>query len=721
MLYAPIIDTIVPAFTNEGIQITFQDNRAVNLNNVDGMCLLVKKLDNSKVYENVLTVNSTESPAVFEFDSSKLIPGDYYKFQLAYYEIKENQEDDIGSYSSVAYGRYLGEEAGSLQIKAVHPKNTILDTAGSLNLHKGAYIGEFINELSDETVDVYKFSIEDNTSLKTIEQTEWLQCYQNQEMRFSVMSELPPSRTYTLKFAIRTVNGFEDEVKALLIAAADIPTTFDGEISAENVDDGSIKITINHKCRWQDSYELLRKNLLTEQWESLYKFDEMQSNSTITWTDYSVEQGVEYVYAIRNFITDSQSDYYGLYSEKTLSNRIKADFEDIYLSDADRQLIIRFNPKVSSLKNTILEQKVDMIGSKYPYFFRNGNVNYKEIPISGLISYHMDDMRTFMSDEELGFINDGNTAIAAAGERTGTTNLTSDNFTLERRFKLAVLDWLNNGKPKIFRSASEGNYVVRLMNVSLSPNDTLGRMLHTFSATGYECMEFNYNKMKENNLIKFPKIEVNSNIQEAYTSVVINPEVSSTITLSNGPYYNITYITPSPQLNTYILLNNIKYYNTTGYFATPIGQGYNEIKVEVEGNEYSTITYMTKIEMGNSTTEIQNFSTILENSIDGILNYVNEEVNLVSVNKIYSLVLERNIPEQVNEDTIYTAIVNKGQQNEITISLAGSDRLEYTNINISSLDLHNVKAIIYCNVNNNEASIRPVIVNGGRTHEAVSV
>ena len=49
-----------------------------------------------------------------------------------------------------------------------------------------------------------------------------------------------------------------------------------------------------------------------------------------------------------------------------------------------------------------------------------------------------------------------------------------------------MLEWLNNGKPKLFRSPTEGNYMVRLMNVSLSPNDTLSRTIHSFSATGYE-------------------------------------------------------------------------------------------------------------------------------------------------------------------------------------------------------------------------------------------
>jgi hypothetical protein len=65
-------------------------------------------------------------------------------------------------------------------------------------------------------------------------------------------------------------------------------------------------------------------------------------------------------------------------------------------------------------------------------------------------------------------------------------SLTVKNTNIEKEFKLEVLDWLTNGKPKLFKSPKEGNYIVRLMNVSLSPNDTLGRMIHTFSATAYE-------------------------------------------------------------------------------------------------------------------------------------------------------------------------------------------------------------------------------------------
>ena len=66
--------------------------------------------------------------------------------------------------------------------------------------------------------------------------------------------------------------------------------------------------------------------------------------------------------------------------------------------------------------------------------------------------------------------------IKKIGIEYSTHNLISENIKAERDFKLQVLEWLNDGEPKLFRSPTEGNYIVRLMNVSMSPTDTLGRM-----------------------------------------------------------------------------------------------------------------------------------------------------------------------------------------------------------------------------------------------------
>jgi hypothetical protein len=65
----------------------------------------------------------------------------------------------------------------------------------------------------------------------------------------------------------------------------------------------------------------------------------------------------------------------------------------------------------------------------------------------------------------------------------------------ERYFKLKVLDWLTDGKVKLFRSPTEGNYLVRLLNVTLTPEDALGRMLHTFTCQAYEIAELTYENL----------------------------------------------------------------------------------------------------------------------------------------------------------------------------------------------------------------------------------
>jgi hypothetical protein len=121
---------------------------------------------------------------------------------------------------------------------------------------------------------------------------------------------------------------------------------------------------------------------------------------------------------------------------------------------------------MSSFKSTILEQKIDTIGSKYPFFFRNGNVNYKEMPIAGLISYQADEFGAF--DERFAAA-----ALNALENRP-------DDYYLERIFKREVEEWLTNGKPKLLRTLTEGAFIVRLMNVSFSPEDRLGRRIHSF-------------------------------------------------------------------------------------------------------------------------------------------------------------------------------------------------------------------------------------------------
>jgi len=47
--------------------------------------------------------------------------------------------------------------------------------------------------------------------------------------------------------------------------------------------------------------------------------------------------------------------YFDAATGKEIPTTIQADFEDMFIYDGERQLKVRFNPKVSSFKNTIPE------------------------------------------------------------------------------------------------------------------------------------------------------------------------------------------------------------------------------------------------------------------------------------------------------------------------------------------------------------------------------
>ena len=82
-----------------------------------------------------------------------------------------------------------------------------------------------------------------------------------------------------------------------------------------------------------------------------------------------------------------------------MSEAFEANFEDMYLYDGEKMLKLRYNPEISSFKTTVLEQKTDTLGSKYPYITRNGTTYYKEFPISGLLTHNLDTYNCFVTKE----------------------------------------------------------------------------------------------------------------------------------------------------------------------------------------------------------------------------------------------------------------------------------------------------------------------------------
>ena len=321
-------------------------------------------------------------------------------------------------------------------------------------------------------------------------------------------------------------------------------------------------------------------------WQVLKKayFNTYQKALSWTYKDFTVEQGITYKYCFRQY------NEAGVQSNRMESAPIVADFEDMFLWDGIKQLKIRFNPKVSSFKTTRFEQKIDTIGSKYPFIFRNGVVSYKEFPIAGLISYRADNNEWFAKASELDLIsnevaerigspvdqNENDCIEGKSWEKSVTLDSTAYNIRAERLFKLKLLDWLGDGKIKMFKSPQEGNYFVRLVNISLTPEDKLGRMLHSFSCTAYEVEELSYN-----NLIDMGFLNINDETETTIqTNTIYFREKISQIT-------NVRY---SVKINDNDVVDYFKIEPTGVGFFVRLGadQAANRVFIQPEGLTFDT-------------------------------------------------------------------------------------------------------------------------------------
>lgn len=81
-----------------------------------------------------------------------------------------------------------------------------------------------------------------------------------------------------------------------------------------------------------------------------------------------------------------------------------------------------------------------------------------------------------------------------------------DHWYWEREFREQLVNWLNDGEPKLYRSMPEGNIVVMLTDINLTPDSQLGRMLYNFSATMYEIEDgYSLDVLDKLNIITIPQ------------------------------------------------------------------------------------------------------------------------------------------------------------------------------------------------------------------------
>ena len=56
----------------------------------------------------------------------------------------------------------------------------------------------------------------------------------------------------------------------------------------------------------------------------------------------------------------------------------------------------------------------------------------------------------------------------------------------EKDFRNAVIDFLHDGKVKLFKSPTEGNILIKLTDINLTPQGILSRIVYDFTSVASE-------------------------------------------------------------------------------------------------------------------------------------------------------------------------------------------------------------------------------------------
>lgn len=475
------------------------------------------------------------------------------------------------------------------------------------------YVGEYSSSDPTERVKYYSFYLRDengkivdsvtdsihNSNSDTVSSTAIKQSIRSSDL-FSTKIQMNKDKLYTVQYVVKTTNNMTltspiyNIIRRAMVPLGDIqfyatPHPDYGYISLEldynnsKVDRiGTYLLSRTYRKDGVQIKEKLKKINLA--------YDLSMKNP---YNDYTIEHGIKYEYIIERV------NNAGVYSLPVLaklgpvpttsaeqaaaqnrSTEISASFEDAFLYDGKRQLRIRYNPKISSFKKDVLETKTDTIGGKFPFIFRNGSVSYREFPISGLISRLENECFDLGPSEPTP--KRESTVSSGSADSYSLTDLSDENIRAERQFKMEVLDFLTDGKPKLFRSPTEGNYLVRLMNTSLTPEDTLGRMLHTFSCTAYEIGECDYDTLLSYGIISGGNEAVNKVV--SYASVNITPDTQKGKNLFTelGSAILSVSIDHAP-VGSAVLIDDEKIMiGATGMYEVPFGSSFSSIKLPTD-------------------------------------------------------------------------------------------------------------------------------------------
>ena len=526
VLYPPTVNSYMPAFVagssaycrvyfslskfnsssdfkSVHISVTKQDSGASVVNTENGSNrfratgIIIPKQGNDivvQVAENLFYVDILN-----EDISNGWTSGWIYKIQLRLSSIECELSDGIGLADWInANASNFSEWSTICVIKAIGINNITIpafnyDSAESnankdttLSLSTLDITGSYSNTDNSEKLYSYKMRLLDSSNV--LEESDILyssQYINANQFAYTFKTELKQDKNYIFELEYSTNNKYNGKVKIpfqVIYAAGTVidAVLISAETGAESLayaeeEEGRIALQV-----YSPKDEIFSGNLCIRRASAADNFTKWEDikiltvgnkkfNEIGTIYDYTAISGIEYKYGIQSI--DENTGARGILNE--MKKPIKREYHYSYLlGENGQQLKLKFNNTLSNYKTAVSDTRTDTIGGKYPFITRNGNMYYKNFSINGLISYNMDENYLFVPKDFMG-------------------REVEDfyDYTYEREFRDEVLKFLYDGKPKLFKSPTEGNVLVRLTDVQATPEQAISRMIYSFSANAWEIDE----------------------------------------------------------------------------------------------------------------------------------------------------------------------------------------------------------------------------------------
>ena len=225
----------------------------------------------------------------------------------------------------------------------------------------------------------------------------------------------------------------------------------------------------------------------------------------LIWFDCTVEPGTWYKYEVVRYKQEGQVQ---LISSIVTEKPSMVYTQDNFLGAGGEQLKIRYNSQLTNFSIKTSDTLIETIGSQFPYIMRNGNAYYRTFSLSGTITQFMNVQDNFFKGSKKDLY--GQDILPFYDEFNQENDITPYNdYIHQRQFRNKVMQFLYNNNIKLFRSLTQGNILVKLMNITLTPNNQLGRLIYDFSCTAYEIDKSTYE-----NYIKYnTKMDISKEIQ----------------------------------------------------------------------------------------------------------------------------------------------------------------------------------------------------------------